>query len=108
MQHYLGFPQKGIIRTAACRISTGRLGPLVISRVTPWVPECRFFAALQRAKPDLDSALRRGDLKPIRAWLQSHIWSKGFLSSPDLMRQATGETTNAEHFIRHIQKRYLD
>lgn len=111
MQHYLGLSTEGNYKDGCMQDihwPSGSFGYFP-SYTLGALNAAQIFAALQRAKPDLDSALRRGDLKPIRAWLQSHIWSKGsFLSSPDLMRQATGETTNAEHFIRHIQKRYLD
>ncbi len=69
----------------------------------------QLFAAMRRDVEDLDAHLGRGDVAPLRQWLGDKIWSKGsFLSSQELMTQATGETTNPEYFIRHIRNRYLE
>ncbi len=68
----------------------------------------QLFAAIRRAIPDVDTALAQGDLSSIRGWLATNVWSKGsFLSTPELMTQATGETTNPAYFIDHIKARYL-
>ncbi|GGB86600.1 carboxypeptidase M32 [Marinobacterium zhoushanense] len=69
----------------------------------------QLFAALRRDIPALDGLLREGNVTPLRQWLGEKIWSKGsFLSSQELISQATGEPTNPEHFIRHIRSRYLE
>lgn len=69
----------------------------------------QLFHAVKRDLTDLDESLLSGDLVPLRQWLHSRIWSHGSrLSTPDLMRQATGETTSASYFLAHIRQRYLN
>ncbi|EJL6626657.1 carboxypeptidase M32 [Vibrio cholerae] len=67
----------------------------------------QFMAAMKKTV-DVDGAIRSGDLSPIFAWLSENIWSKGSLFSTDeLVKQATGETLNPEHFKAHLSQRYL-
>ena len=69
----------------------------------------QLFHAIRRDLPELDECLLSGDTVPLRRWLQTHIWSHGCrLSTPDLMQQATGETTSATYFLQHIRRRYLN
>ncbi|KEA61750.1 Thermostable carboxypeptidase 1 [Marinobacterium lacunae] len=69
----------------------------------------QLFSAMHRDLPALDAHLREGNVSSLRQWLGSRIWSKGsFLSSKELITQATGEATNPDYFIRHIRNRYLD
>ena len=57
---------------------------------------------------DIDNAIQSGDLSPIFQWLSDNIWSQGSLHTTDeLIKRATGETLNAEHFKKHLQHRYL-
>lgn len=66
------------------------------------------WAAVERAIPDAAAQIARGDFAAINAWRKAHIWSKAsMLSTPDIMRQATGEPLNARHFEAHLRRRYL-
>jgi carboxypeptidase Taq len=66
------------------------------------------WAAVERAIPDAAGDIARGDFSAINAWRREHIWSKAStLSTPELMRQATGETLQAKYFEAHLKKRYL-
>lgn len=66
------------------------------------------FMASMKSQIDVDSAIISGDLTPIFSWLSDNIWSKGsLLSTDELVKQATGETLNAQHFKRHLENRYL-
>ena len=68
----------------------------------------QLFAAIRSAYPDWQERLAHGDVNFIRTWLQENIWSKGStMDSQDIIRLATGETTNPDYFLRHIQERYL-
>lgn len=68
----------------------------------------QLFQALRRALPQLDGAIAAGDLSSLFTWLQQHIWRHGSsLSTSALIRQATGETLNPQHFRHHLQQRYL-
>lgn len=67
----------------------------------------QFMAAMQKTV-DVDSAIGSGDLTPIFTWLSDNIWSKGsLLTTDELVKQATGETLNAQHFQAHLRSRYL-
>jgi carboxypeptidase Taq len=66
------------------------------------------WAAVARAIPDVGSQIARGDFTAINDWRRSHIWSKAStLSTPELMRQATGEPLSAKYFEAHLRARYL-
>ena len=66
------------------------------------------FMAAMKQSVDVDGAIRDGNLTPIFTWLESNIWSKGSLLTTDaLVKQATGETLNANFFKQHLENRYL-
>ncbi len=67
----------------------------------------QFMAAMKKTV-DVDGAIRSGDLSPIFNWLSTKIWSKGsLLTTDELVKQATGETLNANYFKDHLISRYL-
>lgn len=67
----------------------------------------QFMAAMKKSV-DVDGAIHSGDLSPIFNWLSEKIWSKGsLLTTDELVKQATGETLNPEHFKAHLMNRYL-
>jgi carboxypeptidase Taq len=52
--------------------------------------------------------IRKGNFAGINDWRRKNIWSKAStLSTPELMRAATGETLQAKYFTEHLRKRYL-
>ncbi|MBK8769059.1 MAG: carboxypeptidase M32 [Rhizobiales bacterium] len=64
-------------------------------------------AAIHRVHPDMNDALRRGDVTALNDWRRANIWSKAStLSTPDLITAATGEPLTARHFIAHLRERY--
>ncbi|MGF1694414.1 carboxypeptidase M32 [Vibrio lamellibrachiae] len=66
------------------------------------------FMASMKQTVDVDSAIHSGDLTPIFNWLGENIWSKGsLLTTDELVKQATGETLNADFFKSHLVERYL-
>ncbi|PZF76112.1 carboxypeptidase M32 [Aestuariivirga litoralis] len=66
------------------------------------------WAAVERAAPDAAAQIARGDFSAINAWRRENIWSKAsMLSTPEIMRQATGEPLNARYFEEHLKNRYL-
>jgi len=57
---------------------------------------------------DWEARLAAGDVSFVRDWLSTHIWKKAsLLSTPELMTQATGQTTDPQYFIDHVHARYL-
>ena len=66
------------------------------------------WAAVERAIPDAAAQVARGDFSAINAWRKENIWAKAStLSTPEIMRQATGEPLNAKYFEAHLKQRYL-
>ncbi|MEP6859833.1 MAG: carboxypeptidase M32 [Deltaproteobacteria bacterium] len=69
----------------------------------------QYFAAIRAQHPDLDARIERGDLSPIFTWLDANIWSQASQhETSDLITRATGGPLTAEHFERHLRRRYLD
>lgn len=67
------------------------------------------WAAVERSVPDAAAQVARGEFAAINAWRKENIWSKAsMLSTPEIMRQATGEPLNARYFEAHLRTRYLD
>ncbi|OBT13181.1 hypothetical protein A9264_14545 [Vibrio sp. UCD-FRSSP16_10] len=67
----------------------------------------QFMAAMKKTV-NVDGVIESGDLSPIFTWLSDNIWSKGSsLTTDELVKQATGETLNAQFFKDHLKNRYL-
>jgi carboxypeptidase Taq len=68
----------------------------------------QWFATMRRSVPSIDNSIASGDLSPVFAWLDSHIWSQGSrFDTATLTQRATGEALNPEHFRAHLEARYL-
>ncbi len=66
------------------------------------------WAAVERQVPDADAQIARGDFTAINDWRRRNIWEKAStLSTPDIMREATGEPLRAKFFEAHLKARYL-
>lgn len=66
------------------------------------------WAAMEKAQPDTRAQIQKGDFSAINQWRKDNIWSKAsHLSTPDLMKEATGEPLNPEYFTAHLKQRYL-
>ena len=66
------------------------------------------FMASIRKEMDVDALISRGELAPIQAWLEQHVWSQAsFYSTDELVKRATGESLNPEYFKQHLINRYL-
>jgi carboxypeptidase Taq len=69
----------------------------------------QFSAVIRRRHPDWQERLRAGDVGFVRTWLDANVWRHGCLmDSQELMRSATGESTDPRHFLDHLRARYLD
>lgn len=68
----------------------------------------QLFAALERQLPNLDERIGAGDFSGLDAWLRAHVWSLASSKSTEqILIDATGESLDAQWFIRHLQRRYL-
>jgi carboxypeptidase Taq len=67
----------------------------------------QLFQAAERAVPDLESAIGRGDFATLRRWLRANVHEKASsLPMQALVREAAGEPLGTEAFLAHIEGRY--
>ena len=65
------------------------------------------WAAILRINPEVERQIAEGDFSQVNEWRRDNIWSKASAAStPEILRQATGEDLNPAHFIAHLQARY--
>ncbi len=65
------------------------------------------WAAIACANPQVNDELARGDFSTTTQWRRENIWQKASTAStPEVLRQATGEPLNAKYFIAHLEQRY--
>jgi carboxypeptidase Taq len=68
----------------------------------------QFFAAATAAQPGIPEAIEQGDFRPLIGWLRTHVHARASsLSSPDIIKAATGRPLDAGIFRRHLERRYL-
>ena len=111
MQEYLGLSTEGNYRDGCMQDmhwTDGSFGYFP-SYTIGALNSAQLFAAIRNTYPDWQERLAGGDVHFIRDWLKNAIWSKGStMDSQDIIRAATGESTTADYFLRHIRERYLD
>jgi carboxypeptidase Taq len=65
------------------------------------------WAAIAKINPEVERQIAQGDFSQVNEWRRENIWSKASTAStPDILRQATGEDLNPAHFIAHLEARY--
>lgn len=65
------------------------------------------WATILRENPAANDEVSSGDFGAINTWRKQNIWSKASTAStPEIMREATGEPLKARHFINHLKHRY--
>lgn len=68
----------------------------------------QFFDAALGDVPDIPAAIETGDFTPLVGWLRTHVHGRGSsLTTPEIVRQATGRPLDAGIFRRHLERRYL-
>lgn len=68
----------------------------------------QFFDAACKARPELCGELAKGNLSPLKEWLEENVHSKGcLLTSDELFTTATGEPLNAKYYLNHLSMCYL-
>ncbi|HLW61013.1 MAG TPA: carboxypeptidase M32 [bacterium] len=71
------------------------------------VVSVQLFDAALRVHPDLPDQIRRGEFRPLLAWLRDHVHAHGRKFFPkDLLRRATGSTMTPEPYIRYLQEKF--
>jgi carboxypeptidase Taq len=65
------------------------------------------WAAIETLHPNVDEDFAAGRFDVVNDWRRDNIWSQGSRwSTPELIERATGEPLNADHFRRHLERRY--
>ena len=110
MQEYLGLDTRGDYRNGCLQDihwTDGSFGYFP-SYTLGAMYAAQFAAAMQRELGDFASLLAQDNgLDAIFGWLSTHIWQQASQFDTDtLVKNATGETLNADHFRRHLQARY--
>ncbi|MGH7203426.1 MAG: carboxypeptidase M32 [Candidatus Levyibacteriota bacterium] len=68
----------------------------------------QFLHAMKKTV-DFDGLLAKGELKPIKEWLDKHIHTHGSLYFPkELILKATGEELNYTYFLKYLNKKYSE
>ena len=68
----------------------------------------QFYQTMRQDLPDFFNLIRAGDFKPITAWLNKYVHSRGRLMGPhELMRDITGKEASPEFLVAHLRERYL-
>ncbi len=67
----------------------------------------QFFAAAERALPDLEDQIRQGRFAPLLEWLRASIHRHGRIHDPgELCRRVTGEELNFDYFLEYARKKF--
>src|SRR5262249_6898837 len=68
----------------------------------------QLFDAACRAKPEIPTAIHRGDFSPLLGWLRENVHGHGSrLSTRELLTRATGRPLDPAVFKRPLETRYL-
>lgn len=68
----------------------------------------QLYQAMLKDVPELESEISRGNFTAMRRWLEAKVWKWGsYYQTPELLKEATGETLNPTHFMSHLKQRYL-
>ncbi len=67
----------------------------------------QFFAAAQKALPNLEDQIRAGQLMPLREWLAQNIHSHGMrYGAAELCEIVTGSALSTDPFIEYVEKKF--
>jgi carboxypeptidase Taq len=67
----------------------------------------QLWAKIEQDIPDADEQIAAGRFDAVNDWRREKIWSQASrFPTPELIARATGEPLNAEHFRRHLERRY--
>lgn len=68
----------------------------------------QLFDAARTAIPGLPEKIRQGEFAPLYAWLRETVHAQGSrLSTPDLLKHATGQNLSSAIYKKHLETRYL-
>lgn len=67
----------------------------------------QWMATMKKQIRGLDASMEKGNLKPIKKWLNENIHTHGRrYTAQELVLQVTGEGLNPEYFDRYLKNKY--
>ena len=64
---------------------------------------------MRRDHPDLDQRFASGDFSIPIAWMKEHVYKYGAIyNTPELMKKATGNETEATYFLNYLDHKYRE
>ncbi len=67
----------------------------------------QIFDAAQRALPDLEEQIRRGELRPLREWLRENVHQYGMrYRAKELIEHVTGAPPSPQPFIDYVERKF--
>lgn len=65
------------------------------------------YRAARRALPSLEEGIARGELKPLREWLRTHVHAAGYRQDAEsLVREVTGQGLTDVDFLAHLKSKF--
>ncbi|WP_434383073.1 carboxypeptidase M32 [Melittangium boletus] len=65
------------------------------------------YATARRALPQLERGLARGELRPLRDWLRTHVHAEGYrLPAEERVRVVTGEGLTDDDFLGYLRSKF--
>lgn len=69
----------------------------------------QLYESLRADRPELDAEIAAGQFGGLFDWLRQNVHSLGAsISTPDLIKNATGKTLSAAPWIRYVEAKYLE
>ncbi len=88
--------------------STGLIGAFSTYTIGN-VMSVQWLEAAKRQDPNVAPALERGDVAPLRTWLQENVYQHGRRYSPDeLLVRATGQSLTAAPYLDYLARKYRE
>ncbi len=109
MQAYLGLRTEGDYRNGCMQDIHWTMGAFGYfpSYTLGAVNAAQLRFAMEQSLGPIDEILAKGDITPIAEWLAQHIWQQAcFIESQEIIRRATGKTTDAQSLLQHFVMRY--
>lgn len=110
MQKYLGLSTKGNDKNGVMQDvhwPSGTFGYFPAYTVGALIA-AQLFSSVKQSIPDIKDQITQGNFTSLLHWLRENIHQKArMFSYQDLLKHATGEPLNPQHYLMHIKERYL-
>lgn len=85
----------------------GQIGGVFQGYTVGNVLSAQFYAAAEKAIPDLEAQIARAEFAALHGWLRENIYQWGSLYTPaELVQQATGEALSAQPYLDYLTRKY--